>query len=232
VQALAAQLRRNATGLGPAAESLAGELARHAKTLGLDDAEQPRTRTARLLVPLLARLAATADPTQAVRVLAEVELPRENAIYQAHLASAESLTRVLRDRNWPVLDDLASRAASGGDPQADAIITALWLAAGRDEHETSLGEPLRKADREALELMMARTRTAPPAPSAPVSLPPFTEAGQSVPAWKSPNAQIPTDSAPATIPARDVPAAVEKIRAAADANPDAEFEITWRIVTR
>ena len=159
VQALAAQLRRNASGLGPAAESLAGELARHAKTLGLDGAEQPRARTARLIVPLLARLAATADPTQAVRVLAEVELPRENAIYQAHLTSAELLTRVLRDRNWQVLDDLATRAGSGNDPQADAIITALRRAAGRDEHETSLGDPLRKADWEALELMMARTRT-------------------------------------------------------------------------
>ena len=56
------------------------------------------------------------------------------------------------------LYDLASRAASGADPQADAIITALRLAAGRDEHETSLGEPLRKADSDALELMMARTR--------------------------------------------------------------------------
>ena len=40
-------------------------------------------------------------------MLAEVELPRENAIYQAHLTSAELLTRVLRDRNWQeILDDL------------------------------------------------------------------------------------------------------------------------------
>jgi hypothetical protein len=30
--------------------------------------------------------------------------------------------------------------------------------------------------------------------------------------------------------ARDVPALVEKICETADANPDAEFEITWRIV--
>ncbi|MGH3280334.1 MAG: hypothetical protein ACRDNW_14520, partial [Trebonia sp.] len=37
---------------------------------------------------------------------------------------------------------------------------------------------------------------------------------------------------PSRIPARDIPAVVDEIRAAADANPDAEFEITWRIVTR
>jgi hypothetical protein len=232
VQALAAQLRRNASGLVPAAESLAGELARHAKTLGLEDAEQPRARTARLVAPLLARLAASADPTQVVRVLAEAELPRENAIYQAHLTSAELLTRVLRDRNWQVLDDLATRATTSDDPQAEAIITALRRAAGRDEHETSLTDPLRKADREALELMMARTRTAPPAPPIPVSAPPFTQAGVSIPSWKSPGREIPVDPAPTTIPAREVAAAVEKIRAAAEANPDAEFEITWRIVTR
>ena len=139
---------------------------------------------------------------------------------------------MLRDRNWQVLDDLATRAGSGNDPQADAIITALRRAAGRDEHETSLGDPLRKADREALELMMARTRTTPPAPPTPVSAPPFTEAGVSVPSWQSPGREIPADPAPTTIPARDVAAAVEKIRAAAEANPDAEFEITWRIVTR
>jgi hypothetical protein len=139
---------------------------------------------------------------------------------------------VLRDRNWQVLDDLATRASSGNDPQADAIITALRRAAGRDEHETSLGDPLRKADREALELMMARTRTAPAAPSAPVSRPPFTEAGVSVPSWQSPAGEIPADSAPTTIRAKDVAAVLEKIRTAADANPDAEFEITWRIVTR
>ena len=169
VQVLAAHLRRNASGLLTVAQSLAGELDRHAKTLGLDDAEQPRTITARLVAPLLARLAATADPTQTVRVLAGAELPRENAIYRAHLASAELLTGVLRDRNWQVLDDLAARGASGDDPQADEIITALRRAAGRDEHETALAEPLRKADREALDLIMSRTKTVPPAAPVQVS---------------------------------------------------------------
>lgn len=79
---------------------------------------------------------------------------------------------------------------------------------------------------------MARTRTAPPVPPAPVSPPPFSAAGVSVPSWQSPGGEIPADSALTRIPARDVPDAVEKIRAAAEANPDAEFEITWRIVTR
>ena len=112
------------------------------------------------------------------------ELPRENAIYQAHLASAELLTRVLRDRNWQVLDDLAIRAASGDDPQADAIISALRRAASRDEHETSLAEPLRKADREALELIMARTRTHAASASVSRHLPARGPRGRvSVPSW-------------------------------------------------
>lgn len=219
VQVLAAHLRHNASGLLTVAQSLAGELDRHAKTLGLDDAEQPRTITARLVAPLLARLASTADPTQTVRVLADVELPRENAIYRAHLASAELLTGVLRDRNWQVLDDLAARAASGDDPKAGEIITAIRRAAGRDEHETALAEPLRKADREALDLIMSRTKTLPPSAPVQVSPPAFSEA-------------VSPDPAPARVHARDVPDEVEKIRAAAVANPDAEFEITWRIVTR
>ena len=56
-------------------------------------------------------------------MLADAELPRDNAFYHAHLANAELLTGVLRDRNWQVLDDLAARAASGDDPQAGEIIT-------------------------------------------------------------------------------------------------------------
>ena len=82
VQALADHLRRNASGLAHRRAIAGGRTRQACKDAGLDDAEQPRTVTARLVAPLLARLAATADPTQTVRVLADAELPRENAIYQ------------------------------------------------------------------------------------------------------------------------------------------------------
>jgi hypothetical protein len=231
VQSLGQEIRRNAVGRRESADSLGAQLLHHARTLGLDG-EQPRHVTMRTLGPLLARLEAAADPTQILRVLADTKLPRENAIYRAHLETAGALALTIRDRNWQVLDDLAARADTGDDPQAAEIVAALRQAARRDEHETALAGPLRKADKDALELMMARTRATAPAPPAPVSPPSLSEAGVSVPSWQSPRREIPADPASNAIPARDVAAALEKIRAAADANPDAEFEITWRIVDR
>src|SRR5207244_3867339 len=108
----------------PAAESLAAELETHARTLGLDD-DQPRLGTSRIITALLHRLAATTDPAQTLRLLAGAELARENAIYAAHLATAETLAGALRGRNWQVLDQFA---ASGDDPEGAAIIAVLQRA--------------------------------------------------------------------------------------------------------
>ncbi|MGH3251361.1 MAG: hypothetical protein ACRDOI_34850, partial [Trebonia sp.] len=247
VRALGQEIRIRAAGRLQAANSLAVELDEHAQTLGLDGG-QPRQVTVRIVGLLLARLEATADPTQTLRVLADVELPRENAIYLAHLESAAGLAAAIRDRNWPVLDDLPARADSGDDSQAGQILAALRQAASRDEHETALAGPLLKADKEALELMMARTRSQPSGMPVPGSAgrPGFAPGSPPAPvisAQEQNRNQDRTEErtgptldrsfpSPARIPARDVPAALEKIRAAADANPDAEFEITWRIVTR
>ena len=204
-QAAAQAVRQKASALLPAADSLADGLDRHAKTLGLDG-EAPRLATSRIITTLLARLAATTDPTHTLRMLAGAELPRENAIYRAHLASAEMLAGALSGRNWRVLDDLAARTASGDDPEATAIITVLQAAARHDEHEVALAVPLRRADQAALDLIMSRTKTPPASPQ-------------------------PDPTVTRRVRASDVPSVVEKIRESADANPEAEFEITWRIVT-
>jgi hypothetical protein len=79
---------------------------------------------------------------------------------------------------------------------------------------------------------MSRTKTLPPAAPVQVSPPTSSPAGISEPSWQVSAGAVSSDSAPARVHARDVPDEVEKIRAAAAANPDAEFEITWRIVTR
>ena len=191
---------------------------------------------------LLARLAASADPTQTVRLLADAELSRENAIYSAHLSTAGSLAEALKERNWAMLDELAARVDLGDDPEAAEILEALRRAARRDEHETELIRPLRAADRDALALVMSRTRpgtsgsvggdsagqSGPGPDSQPRS---FVAAGVTVPTWQTSGAEIQAACSPVRIHARDVPAEVQKIRAAAEANPEAEFEITWRIVT-
>ena len=51
-----------------------------------------------IITGLLGELTAAPDPTATLRVLAAAELPRENAIYRAHLASAGSLANELRSR--------------------------------------------------------------------------------------------------------------------------------------
>ena len=96
----------------------------------------------------------------------------------------------------------------------------------------ALAEPLRKADREAIDLIMSRTKTLLPGAPAQGSPPTISAAGVSVPSWQVSAEAVSPDPAPARVHARDVPDEVEKICAAAAANPDAEFEITWRIVTR
>jgi hypothetical protein len=213
--AIAEAVRRHARDLLPAAESLTAELDRHAGPLGLDDS-QPRLATARRVTALLGELTAAADPTTTLRVLAGAGLPRENAIYRAHLASAASLVGEMRARNWKLLDELAALAASGNDPAADTILASLRTVARRDEHEMALAAPLRQADQAALDLIMSRSKGS----------------GGDSDYDRGSQQPRPGQTFSRHVPAAKVPAVVEEICDAADANRDAEFEITWRVVTR
>jgi hypothetical protein len=211
VQAIAQAVRQRASALMPSAESLVSALDKHAATLGLEK-DSPRMVTARVTVKLLNRLTAATEPTQTLRLLADAKLTRENAIYVAHLGSASDVAAELSRRNWKVLDEFASRAGSGDDPQAAAIMSALREAARRDEHEMPLAEPLRRADQAALDLVMSRTKA--PVPQTPVPEP--------APAPRTTTRRV---------PAAKVLDVVEEICDAADANTGAVFEITWRVVT-
>jgi hypothetical protein len=251
VHALAAKVRQNAQGRLTAARDLAAELTMHAATLGLAE-ESPRMVTARIVAGLLERLAVTTDDTQTLRVLAKAELSRDNAFYQAHLDNAEVVISGLRTANWEVLDPLAVEDA---DADAAAIVSALRQAARHDEHEVALAGPLGTAGRDALALVMSRaqrassqgaadgtatagTATLDEPPTAGVR-PPATIPGtaQAVGTESEPGSasQILQTQLPPSIPftrvaARDVPQLVERICEEADENPDAEFEIAWRIV--
>ena len=85
--AIARDVRQQASELLAVAETLTEALEIHAETLGLD-AASPRLATAHLLSSLLNRLAGTTDSTALIRALAAADLPRENAIYRAHLDQA------------------------------------------------------------------------------------------------------------------------------------------------
>ena len=224
VQVTAELLRDKAGGFRRAAEMLQDQLAKHATTLGLT-ADSPRMATSGVITRLLAQLAAADGATQTLRVLASTELGKDNAIYAAHLAEADELVTVLRGLTWQFLDDFA---AGDDDQDAAVILAGLRQAARREELEVPLAGPLREAERAALELVRTRTRK-PPRPDGPSG----QELGPRLDHTTRPEpGQRGLDSPSATsVPARDVPALVETIRAAAEANPEAEFEITWRIVT-
>jgi hypothetical protein len=266
-------------------ESLAAELDAHAVTLGLDQPGEEggpgaRQLTSRLVTELLSDLNKTLDSTEALRVLAAADLPRENAIYRAHAASAGRLAEALGAANWQALDELAASvsvpepdaAEQATDSEAAAIISRLRETARRDEHEAALAAPLSTASQAALDLIIAWTRARTAVAAGPHEAvrgataavrgtgrglwnpavqeasttqpdsrtPGLTEAGVAVPGWKSPSATVPTLglSQPGAVgsvnrvSAAGVPALLDEIRAAAAADPDAEFEISWRIVDR
>jgi hypothetical protein len=220
VQALAQAAQRNATGRLAAAEALAAELDKHAPTLGLD-AAAPRVQTARITCALLSRLVAAPDATAAVRELA-TELPRDNAIYLAHLESAELLTDVLRKPDWRFLDDIAARADGQDQAQVSAIIDPLRRAAWHDEQEIRLAAPLRAADQAAIDLMMEWTRQSPQ----------YREIRQAV-AEAAPGLGLQARQRESSrVAAQDVPALLDRIRELAATRPDADFEITWQVIDR
>jgi len=231
VHALAEDIRGKAPGRLSAAQELGAELADHASTLGLSD-DEPRMAASAAITALLGKLAATTDDTETVRVLAAAELPRENAFYQAHLDSAETVKTALRTANWTVLDQLAGLT---DDAQAAAILSVLQQAARHDEHEVPLGTPLRKADADAIALFMARAKST---GTPPVDTPTATTPTGTLP---GPDREAPPELAaapsasplppPTRVRAHDLPRFVEKLCELADEKPDAEFEISWRIVT-
>jgi hypothetical protein len=175
--------------------------------------------TSRTITTLLARLGAAADATAVLRELADADLPRDNAIYQVHMTSAGALATALEGLNWTVLDDIAARADDAGQPEAATVVAGLRDAARRDEHAIALAPQLGEADRAALALVMQWTRK----PDSDSERTGKSDAGQ--------------DRGPRRRPARwvrgrDIAAVLAEIHADAEANPDAEFEITWQVVER
>ena len=232
VQALARAAQDYAREHQADAEALAAELDKNARTLGLHSGA-PRVQTAWAASGLLGRVVVARNPTAVIRELA-TGLPRDNAIYYAHLQSARALAGKLRDLRWQVLDEIAVRADEQDQAQANAVIAPLRKAARHDEHEQPLAEPLRIADKAALDLVLEWNRTGPSA--LPVDVQFVSEAG-SMPGHSALTVQPDMGGAgrhqePARVAAKDVPALLEEIRQQAASHPDADFEITWRVIDR
>ncbi|HEU5155675.1 MAG TPA: phage resistance protein [Streptosporangiaceae bacterium] len=214
VQALADGVRDRARVLLSLAERLQRQLEAHAGTLDLDD-RSPRLATARTVAGLLNELTGlSGDATALVGALAGYELPREGEIYKASLDHADELTATLTEMRWPILDRLPTLADSSEAKagQARAILDRLRAAARHDEHDKALGPVLREAEQNAINLIIERPPPPPPLPPPPPPPPP------------------PPELVVRQAAAAQVPRVIEELRAQALAEPDATFEITWRIV--
>jgi hypothetical protein len=213
--AITRDVRRRAGELLTAAEALTEALEMHAETLGLD-ASSPRLVTARVLSGLLNQLAGTTDSTTLIRALAAADLPRENAIYRTHLEHARKVTAGINGTRWQVLDRLTKVTAGDEAAAVGTLLRELRSAARHDEHEVGLAETLQRVEQQATALFLDAA----------------SKRGEQQPGRDD-------NETPQPGPAMEVRRAsgakvhevVEEIRTAADADPDRQFEITWRVVT-
>lgn len=232
VHSLAEKLRQHAAKTLQPLQSLRNEVRAHAATLGLDDTA-PRMATSKSLLTVVAALAGPGDDTEILQLLAGADLPKDNAIYLAHLENTAGQLTALRDANWRVLDDFAAKVGTAPDmdPEADAILSVLRQNAVRDEHEVSLGRPLSRASDDALQLMMDRAQQSARAPEPSPGPAPDPHAG-SITSTDPVREGADASSPPVTVRVRgrDGAACADRLRAALEAEPDAEFEVSWRNV--
>jgi hypothetical protein len=217
-----------------------------------------RQVTSRHLTGLLERLAATTDDTQTVRVLAAAELTKENAFYSAHLDSAEGVATAMSQVDWPVVDDLvatsgdaeadliisALRQAAGRDEHAKSLAGPL-----RAAHEAAIILLRTRARRSAQIPRASGDGSGSPAIGQPTAA---TGRGTGSSVIGQPaDRQVITGTASQLTPdshdlgqtptvpqmppgervrGKDVAAYAMKLIEEADEHPDAEFEISWRIV--
>ena len=216
--AIARGVRQRAGDLLTAAEALTEALEMHAQTLGLDDSS-PRFATARALSGLLNQLAGTTESTALIRALAAADLPRENAIYRAHLDNARKVTTGINATRWQVLDRLATVTDGENAAAAQTLLGELRSAARHDEHEVGLAETLQQVEQRATALFLDAASKREPQPGRPRTT---TSRSRS----RARQRQVRRARGAKVL---DV---VEEICTAADASPDVEFEITWRVVPR
>ena len=158
----------------------------------------------------------TTDSTALIRALAAADLPRENAIYRAHLDNARKVTTGINATRWQVLDRLATVTDGENAAAAETLLGELRSAARHDEHEVGLAETLQQVEQRATALFLDAMSKREPQPDGKDDHEQKPEPGSAVQIRRARGAKV-----------LDV---VEEICAAADTSPDVEFEITWQVV--
>ena len=102
---------------------------------------------------------------------------------------------------------------------AGALLRELRSAARHDEHEVGLAEALQQAEQQATALFLEA--------ASKQGRPPIQPKGKDEDETLRPS----PGTAVRRVSGAKVPDVVDEIRTAGIANPEAEFEITWRVVT-
>ncbi|MEV4675247.1 phage resistance protein [Actinomadura sp. NPDC049382] len=214
VQSIAQAVRRQAGDLLDACESLVTIVTRNRATLGLDD-DSPRFATTKAATRLLDQLAAESDPTKLLKKLAAADLSADGEVYRAVLTSARDLVGTLPGLQWRILDQLPALAARTGPKQerAAALLERLRNAARHDEYTVPLKDRLREIESLAVDLIVDPDPDPDPDPPPPPPPPP-----------------PPAGAKTMRVPASEVAQVAGEMCGDAAANPDATYEITWRIV--
>ncbi|MER5650685.1 PglY protein [Streptosporangium sp. NPDC002524] len=260
VARLASAVRDSAGRLADPATGLVRALEKRAPELGLDtEAREGRLVTARAAADLLARIGRLDEPTPLIRFLAGESLPASDDTVGTSMAQAEAVRRALEDEtDWTLIDDLRELSKREGDIGAEArrVLGGLVDIAGADESVgSSLPPVLKNVRASAISLLReASNTTVRPGPVTTTSGSP-----SATPGGTSPQGQGPTsaDQVPIIVESEDTGLAddgrpggaarrgggTRRVRAAklddlvaelrrmyADW-PDAEVEISWRLVS-
>ncbi|MGI5422190.1 PglY protein [Actinomadura luteofluorescens] len=184
IRGLAEQIREKARELEAPVNDVRRALESHAPSLGIQDPDTPRRRSARHAADLLARLSAVRDQsTPLVQALADADYDVTDQVLGSALVSAPAVLRALEGVQWGVLDGVAAFAGRGDSVGARAgrLVQDVTLAARADEFVQSLPPVLEAANERAVALLTEASRQPPQPPSPPVGpadVPDQGDAGQ------------------------------------------------------
>jgi len=184
------------------ADDLVAKLEQHARHLHLDpSAPTGRLATARTAAALLSTLASRAPAVETIEQLGRADLGGPAGVDKVarSVNSAAEVRSALVAARWDnlgLIADLPERYA----PEAAAILGKLHAAAQADELTTPLVPVLRRAERDAVELIARVMRERTPAPPTP------PQSGSQVTPVAVPPATPPSATPPATVPSVPNPA--------------------------
>lgn len=243
VKRLADEVRGWASNAESVAAALVRLLEQHAAVLDVA-LDAPRLATARGAADLLSRLVRVGEPTALVRLLDTTDVGADGGhTLGSCVAQARETVAALENADWKLVDslrELARRTDSIGT-QATVAVAELAEAAASNDPTAHLARALERASAQTVRLLTEASRVSPPGlvmpPQPPSGLSdPLSRVTVTPPAVVPPVTAVPAGGARArttgTVSAsgRDLEAKLAEIRTLAAQRPDAQIEVTWKVV--